>query len=295
MLSTDWEIVQHYLTIKAVMSVVPYAPSGPSLIAGLTSDIVTIFVGPEKKAFPIHRALLSSKSTFFRGAFEGGFKEATDRTLTLAEKDPDCFARYVLWIYNQVLDPISHGHGQDTKPMLDEYCKLFVLADKLGSERLGNMCLDIIHTYAASDAISHFDVATIDFVWDNTPNGSSLQKLLVDMVGWQMHPDTFADLMRARPEFLHEVLMICSDRSPSRPDAEESPLGRPRCGMYHAHRDYDGPCQEVTDLIARKESRKADALYGGPTFTSMPSSASGYGIPVNGHADDFFGFLGYGQ
>ncbi|KAL8897100.1 MAG: hypothetical protein Q9207_007384 [Kuettlingeria erythrocarpa] len=271
------------------MSAVPNAPSGPSLIAGLTSDIVTIFVGPDKKAFPIHKTLLSSKSTFFRGAFEGGFKEAADRTLTLAEDDPNCFGRYVLWIYNQILDPIRHG--QDAKSMLHEYCKLFVLADKLGSERLENVCLDIIHTYAASDAISHFDVATIDFVWDNTPDGSSLRKLLVDMVGWQMHPDTIADLMKARPEFLHGVLMICSERSLSRPDVEESPLGRPRCGMYHTHHDYDGPCQEISDLIARKESRKADAPYGGRTLTSTSSAASGYGTPVDGHGGWLFGLM----
>ncbi|KAI4170849.1 MAG: hypothetical protein LQ346_008815 [Caloplaca aetnensis] len=283
------------------MAVVPNAPSGPSLIAGLTSDIVTIFIGPEKKAFPIHKALLSAKSTFFRGAFEGDFKEATDKSLTLAEDDPNCFARYVLWIYNQVLDPIRHG--QDAKPMLDEYCKLFVLADKLGSERLENVCLDVIHTYAASDAISHFDVATIDFVWDNTPDESKLRALLVDMVGWQMDPDTIADLMKTRPEFLHGVLVICSDRSPSRPDVEESPLGQPRCGMYHTHRDYDGPCQEVADLIARKESGKADALYGGRTLTTTSSAASVFGSSANPHYGGFFGsksgnssgYLGHGS
>ncbi|KAL8717036.1 MAG: hypothetical protein Q9225_005691, partial [Loekoesia sp. 1 TL-2023] len=92
---------------------------------GLLSEVVTVLVGPDKKLFYAHKALFSSKFTYFRATFEGSFKEAEDKSLHLVDEDPDCFAYYVLWIYNQPLEHISSNI--ERKPMLDDYCYLFVL------------------------------------------------------------------------------------------------------------------------------------------------------------------------
>lgn len=142
------------------------------------------------------------------------------------------------------------------------------------------MCLDIIHEYAASGGISHFDAATIDYVWENTPYRSTLRTLFIDMVGWQMHVDTSVSILEAKPEFLHGVLSICSDRLSLRPDIENSPLTNPRCGTYHIHRDSDGPCQEVEEVKPSKAIVKADApssagFGSGPFVPSRSGIGSG--------------------
>jgi hypothetical protein len=56
-------------------------------------DLVTIRVGEPEQAvdFPVYRDLLSSVSPHSRGAFEGVFKEATERVLPLKDVTQQIF------------------------------------------------------------------------------------------------------------------------------------------------------------------------------------------------------------
>ena len=204
---------------------------------------MTVLVGSDKKSFHIHKALLSSKSTYFRAAFEGSFKEAEEKTLHLVDEDPDYFACYTLWIYNQPLENITSDI--ERKPSLDDYCHLFVLADKLGSEPLQNLVMDIIHEYASDDGQSGLDPRTVNFVWASTMPGSQLRAILIDFLAWQQDLDKSPELVEAEPEFLFEVLKICSRRLPWRLVDEVGPFEKDKCQTYHTHRDGSGPCVKV--------------------------------------------------
>jgi len=62
-------------------------------------EMVTIKVDTEEKPFPIQKELLMYQSKYFRAAFEGGFNEADDRTVTLEDVDEDLFRLFSNWLY----------------------------------------------------------------------------------------------------------------------------------------------------------------------------------------------------
>ncbi|KAI4178462.1 MAG: hypothetical protein L6R41_008377 [Letrouitia leprolyta] len=221
--------------------------AGPGPFMGLISDVVTVRVGPEINPFYIHKALLSSKSTYFRAAFEGSFKEATEQSLHLVDDDPHCFSYYVLWLYNQPLERVSGN--LDRKPTLGDYCQLYILAEKLGSEPLQNLIIDIIHECATSTINEHtrLEPDTVNYVWAHTLPGSQLRAILIDLLAWQNDVDGLPDLVKAEPEYLFEVLKICSRRLPLRLEGEVAPFEKDRCETYHSHRDGNGPCPKLEE------------------------------------------------
>ena len=65
------------------------------LPSALGTDIVTIHVGPKRKAFAIHKALICSRSDFFSKAFNGPFKEGVEDAMYLPEDSPNAFSALV--------------------------------------------------------------------------------------------------------------------------------------------------------------------------------------------------------
>lgn len=68
--------------------------------ANLTSNIalkgaLVVEIGPKRKKFSIHKALLAEHSAFFRGAMRGPWKEAQEGVVTLDDIEPDtCKCQY---------------------------------------------------------------------------------------------------------------------------------------------------------------------------------------------------------
>jgi hypothetical protein len=53
-----------------------------------SSGIVVLKVGPNQKAYHVHKALLTHHSEYFLKALEGPWKEAEERTVTLEDVEP---------------------------------------------------------------------------------------------------------------------------------------------------------------------------------------------------------------
>ncbi|CAD0112871.1 unnamed protein product [Aureobasidium uvarum] len=62
--------------------------------------MITVRVGPEKKEFGIHKALICNKSTFFSKALTGSFIEATTCIVNLEHVSVSLFSIFVTWLYN---------------------------------------------------------------------------------------------------------------------------------------------------------------------------------------------------
>lgn len=62
-----------------------------------SAEDVTVLVGVKEKQFTIPKALLTQRSTFFKAALEGGFKEAIEQQVKLPEADEEIFEIYVQW------------------------------------------------------------------------------------------------------------------------------------------------------------------------------------------------------
>ncbi|KAK6382445.1 hypothetical protein LTR65_010877 [Meristemomyces frigidus] len=62
-------------------------------------SIGTVVVGFEEVSFTVHRDLICRHSQYFKGAFEGGFSEATDGVVVLKQESVKDFALFAAWLY----------------------------------------------------------------------------------------------------------------------------------------------------------------------------------------------------
>ncbi|KAL9024693.1 MAG: hypothetical protein Q9180_007835 [Flavoplaca navasiana] len=192
-------------------------PTAPGPYMGLVDEVVTILVGPEETPFRIHKGLLCSKSEYFRAAFEGSFKETTEKSVHLRDDDPAVFQFYASLIYTQ--QPIvGWVHGQHD---VDVYCRLYVLADKLGSEAIQNVAMDLVHKRCADDYLDLTEADTINYVFNNTLPGSRLRAILTDAT-FEFDIEKCPELVNTVPEFLFEVLKIYSNFSKRKLTDEET-------------------------------------------------------------------------
>ncbi|KAF1955500.1 hypothetical protein CC80DRAFT_415162 [Byssothecium circinans] len=56
-------------------------------------------VGPERKKFHIHKALLTHHSEYFRKALSGPWIEAQESVVKLSDVDPEAFGTFASWLY----------------------------------------------------------------------------------------------------------------------------------------------------------------------------------------------------
>lgn len=209
---------------------------------GLTSEVVTILVGPTETPFSIHRGLLTSKSAFFNAALAGSWQEATSGTVRLSDEDPELFTLYFLWMYDRVWTKDERGE----ELTFNACCRLYVLADKLASETLQNLAIDKLREYGMrphSELDVGFNIETISFVYGATLRGSVLRNLVVDILAWRMKIPSFRGLIDAAPECLYDALRVCTKHMDhlhkgAPPYKDKSAF----CKKYHVHRDGDTCC-----------------------------------------------------
>ncbi|KAL9581986.1 MAG: hypothetical protein Q9212_003558 [Teloschistes hypoglaucus] len=205
------------------------SPGFPYLTRGFASDIVTILVGNKEVPFKLHKAIISSRSKFFRAALEGLFKEAVESKVRLPEEDPELLACYLSWVYGNDTIPLD---DEDAGTYAKELCHLWLLADKLGSEKLGNRIIDMICARALEDSSPFLpDVEVINLIWDTTQRHSGLRKILVDVTAWEGDFVALPELANTRPEFLYAVLKEYANGEKINPHSNPAQ----RCKNYHQH------------------------------------------------------------
>lgn len=193
---------------------------------------MAVYVGGDKKPFHIHKQLLCSKSTYFKAAFEGSYKEASEKKLHLLDEDPKIFQFYAVWIYNKNLE--IYGKNEEELD-INVCCRLYILAAKLGSEDLQNTVMDAMHKHITGENLIDLKSETVNFVYNNTLPDSVLRDILVHALAWEMIAESHPDLIKAVPEFLFAALKICTERLPRRLENEIGPLDKNRCDIYHVH------------------------------------------------------------
>lgn len=105
---------------------------------------MAVYVGPERKAFHLHRDLLCDRSAYFKAAFTGSSKEADAKKLVLPDGDSLAFELFVNWQYGSLLT------GPSNDGELQTYFALLALGEKLMLEYLSNQCTDLIRGYYRS-------------------------------------------------------------------------------------------------------------------------------------------------
>ena len=116
-------------------------------IVRIFSDVpmVTLLVGEAEVPFHVHMDILCRASPVFKSAFMGEFAEASERSMTLPDDDPDAFESLVQWIYfkKYKVDPAAvRDSVEKTQELYMNLVDTYVLADKYNVLDLKNEIMD---------------------------------------------------------------------------------------------------------------------------------------------------------
>ncbi|THY91796.1 hypothetical protein D6C89_05552 [Aureobasidium pullulans] len=140
------------------------------------NGIVTVVVGSKKKSYSLHKGLLCFYSDYFRAAFNGSFKEATDGKIELMDVEPEVFDIFQVWLYSRRLQAPA-----DSVLYFTRLAQLWVFGDKHQVPLLQNEVMDDI--FAKRAQLKVFYPELVKLAYEQTPVGSPLRKAVIEIVG----------------------------------------------------------------------------------------------------------------
>ena len=120
-------------------------------------------MGPKRKTFRVHEALLCDRSEYFRATFQGSFSEATTKELYLPDDNDASFQIFVNWLYGGD----QHVGMPKTDDELEAVFGLLALAEKVLVNHLRNLAADVIRAYYR-ETKARVLARDLGFVFENT-------------------------------------------------------------------------------------------------------------------------------
>jgi len=148
----------------------------------LGHQLVSIYVGPKRKQFSVHKKLIRSSAPFFDKAFqENAFKEGAGGVLKLPEDHPVGFALYVQWIYRAA---IPDGHSQS---YVQGLYNLWIFADKLclPTTALKDTVMDKIQDVSSTYNLEP-KADLVRMVFDKTAKRPHLRLFCIDVIAFSL-------------------------------------------------------------------------------------------------------------
>lgn len=140
---------------------------------------MTVVVGSKKKSYSLHKGLLCFYSDYFRAAFNGSFKEATDGKIELMDVEPEVFDIFQVWLYSRRLQAPT-----DSVLYFSTLAQLWVFGDKHQIPLLQNEAMDEI--FARHAKLNHFQTKLVKLAYEQTPVGSPLRKAAIEIIGYNI-------------------------------------------------------------------------------------------------------------
>ncbi|MCJ1246072.1 hypothetical protein MMC30_003276 [Trapelia coarctata] len=214
----------------------------------LYNNIVFVIVGPEKVKFGVHEGLLVRKSSFFRAALMGQFKEAVEGTVVLESDDPRVFEVFTSWLYTRKLcytyqDILTHCNSH-------RLTELYVFGDRYDIPMLRNDAIDaLVENWKVR---SDMPFSSFRRVYDATPPNNPLRRLLVDMVALDSkiassvvpHRDSYP------VEMLLDILVVSGEKIHALRKGAAMvgclrwyPTKASICSSYHKHEEGSALCE----------------------------------------------------
>ena len=199
--------------------------------------VVTLYVGADRAVFCVHESLLFDASPVFKAALSGGFKEASDRSMSLPEDDRNSVGRMVQWLYTGTFDLIDPVCGDTSSEHFMQLAQLNTLAEKYDIYLLKNDIVDALFERVNSHRPN--DLAErrgLEYLYNNMTRASTFRKL---MVAWYVYEidlkwyeddgarDEFTSVSR---DFVIEVAMALGVRL-AHPD-RKSPFDLPSSDFH---------------------------------------------------------------
>jgi hypothetical protein len=143
---------------------------------------VVLIVGSTKEHYSLHNDLLCFYSDFFRAAFNGSFKEATERKIELPDVETDVFEAFQVWLYTRVL-PEADTESKYIHPGWSLLIKLWIFGDKYQIPLLQNVAIDAMLDKVEKD--KEVPTGMINYAYENTFLNSPLRKAVTDVMAYR--------------------------------------------------------------------------------------------------------------
>jgi hypothetical protein len=162
--------------------------------------------GDNQQDFDVHESFLTGSSLFFKNALSGDWIEAKTRRVNLPEEEPAVFHDYVHFLYRRTLCVKSDSNdGIDEQESL---LKLYVLAEKLQDMDMKNVVMEAMYNCFCEICTGENhtpNVECIRIVYEGTPAGSPMRRLLVDFYTYYHGASSFKVDDDYPYELLHEL------------------------------------------------------------------------------------------
>lgn len=192
-----------------------------------------------------HSELMQQSYRFFKASQSERWQDG-NKPADLAHASPSLFVSSLRVIYTGSFNPPDATN----EPSFTQLIHTYTLADELGDLRTASFTIDYIIAYSErTDSVPL--VPDIELVYQNTPPGSPLRKLMVDSCLYEMDFKKFGlDKVAnaALTDFLVDVVkdaqkLVSKMYRLKRPDlAGAVPARRPRC-FYHQHDAVHPKCR----------------------------------------------------
>ncbi|KAI4644107.1 uncharacterized protein J4E78_009691 [Alternaria triticimaculans] len=212
--------------------------------AAAQGEIVTIFIGPEKKRYNIHKDIICHHSEYFRTAFNGRWKES-DEGVTLEDVEVDVFNVFAHWLYAQEIpsdweslyDIAAPGHTLENS-VWNEWSigELLLRASVFGDRVL----TPVFHRLAHNTFVDRYvpnpggtcsvNYATVIWIYDNLPKGHMAMRLAVELqcIVWDTKDDGKREAL-LWSKLPHEFLLAVMFRNNALKEQKCSDVGVKAC------------------------------------------------------------------
>ncbi|KAF4624291.1 hypothetical protein G7Y89_g13882 [Cudoniella acicularis] len=216
-------------------------------------EMVDVFIGPNKRQFRIHKALLCNRVDYFKKMFSSGFIESEEGHATLPDEDPAIFSLFVEWLYgNGRLSPVDISKSTTSSGPVIDRIKLYGFAERI--------CLIELADYLMTNLISnlrHYERSPskegMKLAYVETRQGSPLRKYMANSLYFIMKFDgedtpwssrALCDTLRASgaDDLLFDLIQVTRKHEVDSKALKYS--ADPRIGSkcrWHAHAD-GAPC-----------------------------------------------------
>jgi len=177
----------------------------------LGSELVKIYVGPQRKEFTIHKELICSTFEFCRAVFQGEFKEAKEGVIYLPEDGPGGFSLFVIWVFRSTLPTLKIRN----KCHVDDLYDLYFLAQKVMLPELCDRAIDRIQDLSLElDLLPDKD--RVLKIYEKTPPVLGLRHFGISCITFkflnQQVQDNIETINLSR-DFFRESREICMENS----------------------------------------------------------------------------------
>lgn len=181
-------------------------------------NMITVLAGKEEKRFILHQTAVCAKSKFFKAACSKKWREGQERIVRLPEAGVATFKTYCDWVY-------SGDVAKDTctsKSAKSDQCAaqassvgLYLLGDILDDVQLRNKVVPML--FSSMRCLNMLPCTSgVRHIWNSTPSGSLLRKVVVDVFVLRLDRSTLSDRVSDYPvDFVREVAVVSMKAAPS--------------------------------------------------------------------------------